>query len=285
MVSAAAGIGERSRIAIEAQSPRSIGLDIVAACVNGIISQGATPLFFLHNITAGMFEPQVIAQIFRGAADGCRVAGCALLGPEETDRISADYIVASGFAAGIAERRRIIDGRHVRPGHVIIGVAADGLNIDGAACAYDVLVRRDGMRLDQMLDGTTLGEELSRPLRSYAAPLRAVLAAYHRKRVPTGIAAITRAGIAHELAHALPSNCDAVVKMDNLPLPAIQRVVQAHAMIAREEMAQRFNCGIGLAVIVPPFFADSIISRFARAGETACVVGEIAAGKRRIIVT
>ncbi len=281
LVSGTDGVGTKVKIAAMAKRFGTVGIDLVAMCVNDILVHGAEPLFFLDYYATGKLSAPVGAEVVSGIAKGCREAGCALLGGETAEMPSVyapgEFDLA-GFAVGAVDRNRIIDGRSVRPGDVLIGLASSGLHSNGYSLARKILFEKMGKRVSSRIPewGSTVADELLRPTRIYVRP---VLSLSRRIRI-RGMAHITGGGIPGNVPRVLPQGLSARIRKGSWPvLPVFSTLVEA-AGVAEEEAYRTFNMGIGLVLIVRPADVDRAIRHFLRAGIPAFAIGEVHRGKR-----
>jgi phosphoribosylformylglycinamidine cyclo-ligase len=274
LVAATDGVGTKLKIAQAVGRHDTVGIDLVAMCVNDLVVTGAEPLFFLDYFATGRLDLAVAAAVLAGIAAGCRQAGCALIGGETAELPSmyrdGEYDLA-GFAVGAAERGRLLDGRCVEGGDVVLGLAASGLHANGFS-----LVRRvvEELALDYgapapFAPEATLGEALLAPTRLYVGSVRAAL--------PLGIKAlahITGGGFIENLPRVLPAGLAA--ELQAWPLPPVFRWLAAAGGVATDELARTFNCGIGMAAIVAEAEAERVADALTGAGETVRRIGRIA---------
>lgn len=279
LVAGADGVGTKLRLAIELDRHGSVGIDLVAMCVNDILVHGAEPLFFLDYLATGKLVPEKAAAIVAGIAAGCREAGCALLGGETAEMpgfyAREDYDLA-GFAVGVVEKEALLDGTAVRVGDHLLGLASSGLHANGFSLARKVLLEVAGYRLDTFLPalGCTLGEELLRPTRIY---VRSVLPLARAGRIH-GMAHITGGGLVQNLARILPPGTRAVLRRDTWPVPPIFTLIQQAGGVTPAEMARTFNLGLGLVLAVAPQEAEAVRQALTARGEKCYAVGEVVAG-------
>jgi len=239
----------------------TVGQDLVNHCVNDIAVVGARPLFFLDYIGAERLEPPVFEQLIKGFTKACKEAGCALIGGETAQMPGmyqrGEYDLA-GTIVGVVDRRRMIDGSKVRPGDVLIGLAANGLHTNGYSLARKVLLESMGLKLTAKLPGVAknLGEELLRVHRNYQ-PLLAKLPA----KAVKGLAHITGGGLIDNLPRVLPKTCDAVIETSSWKVPELFRQIQQGGHVPTEEMYQVFNMGIGMVIITAPADASAILAQ------------------------
>ncbi len=279
LVSATDGVGTKALVAQAAGRFDTIGVDLVAMCVDDIVCQGAEPLFFLDYIAVGKLDPDHIEQLVEGVAHGCRQAGCALIGGEMAEHPGAmepgefDLV---GFAVGVVERDRLITGEHVTPGDVLIGLPSPGLRSNGYSLARKVLL--DGRGLDEPAwSGAphTLGEELLLPSVVYAPAIAALLRIVDVR----SIAHITGGGLPGNLARVLPEACDAVIDRRSWEPPRIFGEIQRLGKVSDDEMRKVFNLGIGMVVVVAPEEAHRTLDVLRTAGHRAVEIGHVDAGR------
>ncbi len=244
------GVGTKLKLAVALGKHDTVGQDLVNHCVNDIAVLGARPLFFLDYIGTGKLEPGVFRQLLAGLTKACAAAGCALIGGETAQLPGiyqgSDYDLA-GTVVGVVDRRKIIDGRRVRPGDAVLGLAADGLHTNGYSLARDILFRQMGLDPAARLPGLrrTLGEELLRVHPNYQPRMAALPGGTLR-----GAAHITGGGLIDNLPRVLPDTCDAVIDTAAWKTPRLCQILQEGGRVPREEMFQVFNMGVGMALIV-----------------------------------
>ena len=278
LVSSADGVGTKLRVAFMSGIHTTIGVDLVNHCVNDILVQGALPLFFLDYLATGRLDPDVAVQIVEGLARGCRANGCALLGGETAEMpgfyADGEYDVA-GFIVGAVERDRLIDGRGVAPGDVLIGIPSSGLHTNGYSLARTIVF--DRLRLgvhDRVAElGVTVAEALLEPHRSYLPVVRPLLDTGRIK----GMAHITGGGITDNLPRVLPRGTEALVRLGSWEVPPIFRWLERAGAVAQDDMLRTFNMGVGLILVVAAADADAVIGAMRAGGESAVrVIGEVA---------
>ena len=275
LVSSTDGVGTKLKLAIELNRHDTIGIDLVAMCVNDIVVQGAEPLFFLDYFATGKLDNTVARAVIAGIAEGCRRAGAALVGGETAEMpgmyAAGDYDLA-GFAVGVVEKTMIIDGSRVGPNDTIIGVASSGPHSNGYSLIRRILKARKA-RLDQAFDGQTLGEVLLAPTRIYVKPLLAVMQA-----VPVhAMAHITGGGLPGNVPRVMPRGMRAVLDARAWKRPAIFDWLQQGGNIEEFEMYRTFNCGIGMVLALPAQHAEAALKILHTAGETASIIGHVEA--------
>lgn len=280
LVATTDGVGTKLKIAIETGKHDTIGIDLVAMCVNDLVVQGAEPLFFLDYFATGHLSPDVGAQIVRGIALACKESGCALVGGETAEMpgmyADGDYDLA-GFSVGAVERTALLPRPDVQAGDVILGLASAGVHSNGYS-----LVRRVAERAGlgwhdpaPFAPGETLGAALLTPTRLY---VKSVLSVVRATGAVKALAHITGGGITENLPRVLPKGTQACIDLTALAVPPVFRWLASAGGVAPEEMLRAFNCGIGMAVVVPADAAQSVSDAFAAAGESVTRLGVIEDG-------
>lgn len=261
LVSSADGVGTKLKLAFMMDKHDTIGQDLVNHCVNDILVMGARPLFFLDYIATGKLSPCVIAEIVKGLAVGCRENGCALIGGETAEMpdfyASGEYDVA-GFIVGLVDQPKIIDGRRIRPGDVILGLESSGLHTNGYTLARAICFRQAGLAADDYIDelGQTIGEALLTPHRSYANLILPILDKIEVK----GMAHITGGGLPGNVIRILPEDCTALIERDRWTPAPIFSFLQREGRVDWDEMYNAFNMGIGLVIIAAEEDVDHLCS-------------------------
>jgi phosphoribosylformylglycinamidine cyclo-ligase len=290
LVSSADGVGTKLRLAFMTGVHGTIGVDLVNHCVNDILVQGAEPLFFFDYLATGRLDPDVAVTIVEGLARACRENGCALLGGETAEMpgfyADGEYDVA-GFIVGAVERTKIIDGRGIGAGDVLIGLPSSGLHTNGYSLARSIVFDRLKLSVADRVPelGTTVGEALLVPHRSYLPVIAPLLGgAMAGAEVIKGMAHITGGGITDNLPRVLPLGTEARVRLGAWQVPAVFRWLQAAGGVPQGDMLRTFNMGIGLILVVARGDADASLRALAAAGETGAVrIGEIAAGRGQVV--
>jgi len=283
LVSCTDGVGTKLKIAVQAGIHHTVGIDLVAMSVNDALCTGAEPLFFLDYVAMSHDDPNLLEQIVRGIADACVECECALVGGETAilpDMYQRGEYDLAGFCVGVVERRRLVDGRHIQPGDVAIGIASSGFHSNGFSLVRKAVFELGGLSCaDRVaaLDGRTVGDVLLTPTRLYARPVKAVLAHYRVKQVVHGIAHITGGGLVENLARIVPAEVQIRLDRGSWTVPAVFPWVQSLGGIAADEMDRVFNMGIGMVLVVSPHFADSIGKQLADLGHENWRIGEVAA--------
>jgi phosphoribosylformylglycinamidine cyclo-ligase len=281
LVAANDGVGTKLKLAIDTGRHEGVGIDLVAMCANDLIVQGAEPLFFLDYYATGKLDNEVAAAVVASIAEGCRQAGCALIGGETAEMpgmySEGDYDLA-GFCVGAVDRSKVLTGRDIAPGDIILGLASSGVHSNGFSLVRRI-IEQDGWKLDESFPGErgrTLGEALLEPTRIY---VRALLPLVQERRTK-GLAHITGGGLLENIPRVIPDGCHAVVDTDNWSLPALFATLQAGGRVAAEEMTRTFNCGVGMAVVVDRGSAEEVAGDLEAAGETVFEIGRIDQGPR-----
>ena len=278
------GVGTKLKVAALMDRYDTVGIDLVAMCVNDVVVTGAEPLFFLDYVAAGRLDRTRHAQVLKGIIAGCRKAGCALLGGETAELpglyAEGDYDLA-GFAVGVVERSRIIDGKRVRAGDLLIGLASSGLHSNGYSLARRIVFEKMGLTVKDRVKGfkRPIGELLLTPTRIYVRPVLALIKAFNG--TIRGIAHITGGGITDNLPRILPPGLQAVVRRSAWRVPMIFGLLQKEGGVDADEMSRVFNMGIGMILIVPATQATAVVRRARALGERAAVIGEVRQAKSR----
>ncbi len=287
LVACTDGVGTKLKVAFAMAKHDTVGIDLVAMSVNDLITNGAQPLLFLDYIAFSTVPNDVQVDVLKGITQACREVGCALLGGERAELPefyrNGEYDLA-GFAAGIVERSKRIDGRNVRSGDAVVGIASSGLHSNGYSLARKILLGDAKLKLDQRVEelGCTLGEELLRPTLIYARAVRALLKHYKVKHGVKAIAHITGGGIVENLPRALPKNFSARISKSAWPKPPIFALIQRLGDVAEDEMYRVFNMGIGMVLVVPAAYAQSIVKQLARQKHRAYVIGRVKRGPNKV---
>ena len=279
LVAANDGVGTKLKLAIELGQHDGVGIDLVAMCANDLIVQGAEPLFFLDYYATGRLENDVAAAVVASIAEGCRQAGCALIGGETAEMpgmyAEGDYDLA-GFCVGAVERSQVVTGGRIAPGDVLLGLASSGVHSNGFS-----LVRRIVADRQWDLRSEGLSDQLLTPTKIY---VRSLLPVVKSGRIH-GLAHITGGGLLENIPRVLPDNCHAVIDSAKWALPPIFARLQEGGDIAAAEMARTFNCGIGMVAITGPAEADAVMDDLRRSGETVFIIGKVEPGTRGCTVS
>ena len=279
LVSGTDGVGTKLRLAIDAGIPDTVGIDLVAMCVNDIVVQGAEPLFFLDYYATGRLEVEAGRRIVAGIAEGCRRAGCALIGGETAEMpgmyAAGDYDLA-GFAVGAAERDQLLPRDDIAAGDVVLGLASSGLHSNGFSLVRHVLLKSAGWSLDRHVDevGRSLGEELLEPTRIYAKACLALAA----ETDTHAMSHITGGGLAANLARVMPEELSATVERPTWTPQPVFDLVRRVGDVPQADLEQTLNCGVGMVALTGAEDADKAIAVLARFGVRAWVAGAVSTG-------
>jgi len=284
MVSGTDGVGTKLQLARICGKHDTVGIDLVAMCVNDVLATGAEPLFFLDYVAVGKLKAEAMAEIVSGIAEGCKQAGCALIGGEMAEHpgvMEDDDYDLSGFSVAVVDRPKMIGPDNVREGDVLLGLASSGIHSNGYSLVRKVCVEGKThyeLRLEQeVLGGESLQTALLRPTRIYVKPVLAAIE-QHRPAVHA-LAHITGGGITENLNRAMPDDLDAVVTLGEWTMPPIIPYVCRAARLNETEALRTFNCGLGMILVVDPEQAAAVKATLEEAGETVFEVGRVEAGE------
>jgi phosphoribosylformylglycinamidine cyclo-ligase len=283
LVTCTDGVGTKLKVAQMLGRHDTIGIDLVAMCVNDAICCGAEPLMFLDYVAMAADDSDLLEQIVEGISRGCLECDAALMGGETAIMPDlyhqGDYDLA-GFCVGIVERSRMLDGSAAISGDVVIGVASSGIHSNGYSLVRKIVFDHAGLNVNDRVDFSeqTVGDVLLEPTRLYPRPVRSVLNHYKVKSVVHGIAHITGGGLHENLSRVLPATVDAVIDRDSWPIPPVFSWLQKLGEVEDAEMFRVFNMGIGLALVVSEYYAESIQQQFMEMGYDAWRIGRIVAG-------
>ncbi len=273
LVSGTDGVGTKLKLAAEMNQHNTIGIDLVAMCVNDILVQGASPLFFLDYFACGKLDVDAASDVINGIAQGCKLADCALIGGETAEMpgmyAAGEYDLA-GFCVGAVERANIIDGSTVRAGDTLIGIASSGPHSNGYSLIRKVLEVSNDILATEFA-GRTLGEVLLEPTRIYVAAIKQLFENCNVK----ALSHITGGGLTENLPRVIPDNVQVNIETQSWELPAIFKWLQNEGNIESEEMFRTFNCGVGMVVCVAEKDRDAAIQCLKSSGETAWQIGKI----------
>jgi phosphoribosylformylglycinamidine cyclo-ligase len=278
LVASTDGVGTKLNIAKLCNRHDTIGIDLVAMCVNDIAVGGAKPLFFLDYFSVGKLDLEVATDIIKGIAKGCEIAKCSLIGGETAEMpglyAEGDYDLA-GFVVGIAERNKIIDGSDIRVGDQIIGLASSGIHSNGYSLVRKICFEEMGLTVDQYVDqlGCTLGEELLKPTRIYSESLLNL----NKNFKINGFVHITGGGFTDNIPRILPQGSRAIIHYDSWEIPPIFNFLQQEGNVSPKEMCRTFNMGIGMIVVVDREILEDVMQQLSALGETPYHIGEITA--------
>ncbi len=283
LVSSTDGVGTKLKIAFMMNVHDTVGIDLVAMGVNDILTQGAEPLFFLDYFVCGKLNVDVAASVIRGIAEGCRQAGCALIGGETAehpgDYADGQYDLA-GFAVGAVEKDRIADPRQIVAGDLLLGLHSSGLHSNGYSLARKVLLEIKRLSLRNRISelGRALGEELLEPTRIYTKVIRTLLQRYRIK----GISHITGGGIPGNLPRVLPQGRRAWIHRHSWPVPPVFELIRRHGGVRQAEMDRTFNNGLGMILVIGKREVDGVVRTLKKIGEKYSLIGEIRKGARGV---
>ncbi|RJP32537.1 MAG: phosphoribosylformylglycinamidine cyclo-ligase [Phycisphaerales bacterium] len=287
LIACADGVGTKVLLAIQTGRLDTIGIDLVAMNVNDLITCGGEPLFFLDYLGVSALNPKDLATVIDGIAAGCREAGCALLGGETAempDVYRPGDLDLAGFAVGVVELDRVVDGLRIKPGDQIVALPSSGVHSNGFTLVRK-LIERQRAALDEYVDelGGPLGAALLRPTRIYVSAAAAVARAYPNTTAVTGMAHVTGGGLRENISRVLPHTCNAVIRKAAWTPPPVFAVIRRMGT-SRAEMFKVFNMGIGFVFIVRPRFTDGVMNALRGAGEDPILIGEIQKGAARVIL-
>jgi phosphoribosylformylglycinamidine cyclo-ligase len=282
LVSGTDGVGTKLRLAIDTGRHDTVGIDLVAMCVNDVVVQGAEPLFFLDYFATGKLVVDIGARVIAGIVEGCVQAGCALVGGETAEMPGMyhgdDYDLA-GFCVGIVEKDSIIDGSRTAAGDIVLGLPSSGPHSNGFSMIRRIL-QVSGAGIETHLDGIALGDRLMAPTRIYVKPLLTLIGA-----LPVhGLAHITGGGLIDNIPRVVPEGLEVMLERASWPRDPVFEWLQGEGRVPDEEMFRVFNCGIGMTVQVAAQNADRAIAILRDAGQEALVIGEVRTGSRGVVI-
>lgn len=285
LVSGTDGVGTKLIIAQMAGVSDTVGIDLVAMCVNDILVHGAEPLFFMDYIAVGQLKPELIESLVKGVSQGCLQAGCALIGGETAEMpglYEQDEYDLAGFAVGVAERSKIIDGKRINDQDVIIALPSSGIHSNGYSLVRKVFFEKAGLKIDDYLEelGKTLGEELLTPTRIY---VKMVLALLEEVEV-NGMAHITGGGLAENIQRILPDGVGAVIETSQIEIPPIFKLLQTLGQIPKEEMYRTFNMGVGYVLVIAPDKVSLALKHLRDKGEKPIIIGRISSQEKGVVL-
>ncbi len=285
LVTCTDGVGSKLKVAGLMKKFDTVGIDLVAMSVNDLICTGGEPLVFLDYLAMPADDPDLTLKLVKGISDGCKEAECSLVGGETAilpDFYAPGDFDMAGFCAGVVERDRVIDGRHIQAGDAVVGLASSGLHSNGYSLVRKVVFDAAKLTVDAQVTelGTTVGEALLTPTRIYVKPVREVVQHYPvKKRVIRGLANVTGGGLIDNLARVLPPGKRAVLRRGSWKVPPVFGWLQKLGDIPQSEMDRVFNGGVGFCVVCSPHFAESIVKQFADHGIEAWPIGDIRDGE------
>ncbi len=282
LVSGTDGVGTKLRLAMDLGIHDTIGIDLVAMCVNDLVVAGAEPLFFLDYYATGALNVDTAAAVVTGIGRGCELAGCALVGGETAEMpgmyAGEDYDLA-GFCVGVVEKSEIIDGSEVNAGDVLIGIASSGAHSNGYSLIRKI-IDVSGADLGAAMGETTLGQALLAPTTIY---VKALLSLFSEVKVKA-LSHITGGGLLENLPRVLPHDCDACIATDSWSWPAVFDWLQREGNVETREMYRTFNCGVGMVVCVAPEQAAAAVASLESQGHRAWCIGEIREGRNEVLL-
>ena len=285
LLSGTDGVGTKIKLAFLMDRHDTVGIDCVAMCVNDVACAGGEPLFFLDYIACGRNYPEKIAQIVKGVAEGCRQAGCALIGGETAEHpglMPEDEYDLAGFTVGVAEKQEMITGENITPGDVLIGIASSGVHSNGFSLVRKVFdVNEENLKTWYPELGATLGEALLTPTKIYVRTLSEIRKA---GAVIKGCSHITGGGFYENIPRMLPDGVYAEIRKDSYEVPAIFRLMQEKGGIEEHMMYNTFNMGIGMVLAVSPEDCSTVLDAIRAAGETGYVIGTVRSGEKSAVL-
>jgi phosphoribosylformylglycinamidine cyclo-ligase len=283
LVASADGVGTKLKIAFAAGVHNTVGRDLVNHCVNDILVQGARPLFFLDYVATGKLSPDVVASVVEGVANGCRENGCVLLGGETAEMpgfySEGEYDIA-GFIVGVVDQPRVIDGKRIEPGDVLLALPSAGLHTNGYSLARKLFFEIAGYEVHTHLPelGMTAGEALLQPHVSYLRPLEGLL----DRDVIKGLAHITGGGLTDNIPRILPTGTGVRIEKGSWPVLPIFELFRRLGNVSDSEMYRTFNMGVGMVIVCSPNDVESIKTHFRERGDDCFQIGEVIAGQREV---
>lgn len=285
LVASADGVGTKLKIAFATGVHNTIGRDLVNHCVNDILVQGARPLFFLDYIATGKLQPDVVASIVEGIAIGCRENGCVLLGGETAEMpdfyTAGEYDVA-GFIVGVADREKVIDGKRIAPGDVLLALPSAGLHTNGYSLARKLFFEVAGYEAGSCVDelGQTVGQALLQPHLSYLSPLEGLL----DSELIKGLAHITGGGLTDNIPRILPEGTAVEIKKGSWPVLPVFKLMQKIGNVSEAEMYRTFNMGVGMVVVVSPNDLQTVKKQLEERGTSGYEIGSVIRGNREVAI-
>lgn len=285
LISGTDGVGTKLKVAFDTGVHNTIGIDAVAMCVNDVLVNGAEPLFFLDYLAVGKLEPEQVAQVVEGVAEGCRQAGCALIGGETAEMpgfyTPGEYDVA-GFTVGIVDKKKMIDGSTIKEGDVVLGLPSSGLHSNGYSLARKVMFEKAGYKPEDKVEllGATVGEAMLKPTRIYVKTVLGML----EKAEVKGMAHITGGGFLENIPRVLPDDVDVIIEEGSWPVPPIFSLIESIGNIEKKEMYRTFNMGIGYVIITDQANAMKICDYMSEIKEEVYLIGMVVSGDKKVIV-
>jgi phosphoribosylformylglycinamidine cyclo-ligase len=289
LVSCTDGVGSKLKVAMAMGKHDTVGIDLVAMSVNDCLCTGGEPLFFLDYLAMSKDDPTLTRDIVKGISDGCLEAECALVGGETAilpDFYQPGEYDLAGFCVGVVERHKIVDGRTIQPGDVVLGLGSTGFHSNGYSLIRKAVFEHAKLKVDTFVPdlGQTVGQALLEPTRIYVRPIKRVMQHYLVKRVVRGMAHITGGGLVDNIPRVLPDECEVVIKRSSLPVPPVLTWLQQLGGIEQAEMDRVFNNGVGFVLIVSRFFADSIQRQLCEDRVPTVMIGEVRQGAGGVVI-
>ncbi|WP_054692178.1 phosphoribosylformylglycinamidine cyclo-ligase [Syntrophomonas palmitatica] len=286
LISGTDGVGTKLKIAQMMGVHDTVGIDLVAMCVNDILVHGAEPLFFLDYIALGKLEPEMVEALVKGVSIGCEQAGCSLIGGETAEMpgfYAEDEYDLAGFAVGAVERDKLLDGQAVKEGDLIIGLPSSGIHSNGYSLVRKVLLDKAGLKMEQNIGelGKSLGEELLTPTRIYVKTILSLLPEVEIR----AMAHITGGGLPENLPRVLPAGLGAQIDSGSWEAPPVFQLIQRLGHIAKDEMYRTFNMGIGYAIITSPSQSDDVLKCLHDKGEKPIIIGKVRSGIKGAVIS
>ena len=281
LVSGTDGVGTKLKIAQMMNIHHTIGIDAVAMCVNDIITSGAKPLFFLDYISCGRLKEDVLVDVVKGIAEGCILSECSLVGGETAEHpgvVPDDEYDIAGFSVGIVDKKKIINGRLITPGDIIIGISSSGIHSNGYSMVRKLFLEMKGFTLDQKFSDLekTLGETLLTPTTIYVKGIKSCIDSGINLK---GIVHITGGGFYENIPRILPAETSVIVEKKSFPVPPIFTLIEKEGSVAESEMFTTFNMGIGMMLFLEKSQGDATLKILKEAGYSSFIIGEVAAHK------
>ena len=288
LVSCADGVGTKLKVATETGVHNTVGIDLVAMSVNDAVCCGAEPLFFLDYVAMSHDDPEMLEQIVEGISEGCLLSDCALLGGETAimpDLYAHGEYDLAGFCVAVVEQKHLITGEAIAADDVVLGLGSAGLHSNGFSLVRKIVFEITGLKVDKRIDAleTTVGEALLTPTRIYASAVKEILNHYKVKNVVHGISHITGGGLEENLERITPKTVDIEIHSDTWPVPPVFPWLAQLGEIERDEMKRVFNMGIGLVLVVSPFYAKRIHQIVESAGFDCYEIGRVVDGNGRVM--
>ncbi|MEE4358698.1 MAG: phosphoribosylformylglycinamidine cyclo-ligase [Desulfococcaceae bacterium] len=280
LVSSTDGVGTKLKIAFMTGRHDTVGIDLVAMCVNDVAVQGAKPLFFLDYFSTGRLDSETAAAVIKGIGEGCIAANCALIGGETAEMPGMyqenEYDLA-GFSVGIVDNDKIIDGSEIRVGHILVGISSSGLHSNGYSLVRKICFEKLKLDIDSYVPelGRNIGEELLTPTKIYSETVQKLI----RDLPIHGLTHITGGGIDENIVRTIPHACGVIIESSTWDIPPVFTFLKEAGNVPETEMRRTFNMGIGMIAVVPPASAQDVIGRLRAMGEDACVIGEVISRK------